>query len=132
MIPKIFIASSSEGLGVARTVHGLLQQQLDDNAEVNLWTWEFELSTTYIEELERASRETDFAILVLTPDDVTTSRESAKPAPRDNVVFELGLFIGSLGRERCILVHEQGQDLKLPTDLLGVNLATFRRPAGRT
>lgn len=64
MMPKIFIASSSEGLDVARTVHGLLQQQLDDRAEVNLWTWEFEFSKTYIETLERASRETDFAVLL--------------------------------------------------------------------
>jgi len=41
------------------------------------------------------------------------------------------LFIGGLGRERCFLIHEQRPDLKLPTDLLGVNAATFKRPADR-
>lgn len=90
---------------------------------------EFELSATYIESLEKVSHEADFAVLVLTPDDVTTSREAEKLAPRDNVVFELGLFIGSLGRERCFLVHEQRPDLKLPSDLLGVKAATFKHPA---
>jgi hypothetical protein len=123
---KVFIASSSEGLEVAKAVRGLLLQELGEKAEVTIWTREFEFSATYIESLERVSHESDFAVLVLTPDDFTTSRKAKKLAPRDNVVFELGLFIGSLGRERCFLVHEQRQDMKLPTDLLGVKAATFR------
>ena len=127
--PKVFIASSSEGLEVANAIWGLLRHELGEDAEVTPWTREFELSAVYIESLEKASHEMDFAVLVLTPDDVTTSREAEKPAPRDNVVFELGLFIGSLGRERCFIVHEQHPDLKLPTDLLGVEAATFKRPA---
>jgi len=125
---KVFIASSSEGLEVAKAVRGLLLQELGEEAEVTIWTREFEFSSAYIESLERVSRESDFAVLVLTPDDVTTSRKAKKLAPRDNVIFELGLFIGSLGRERCFIVHEQRQDLKLPTDLLGVKAATFKSP----
>ena len=123
---KVFIASSSEGLEVAKAIRGLLLQELGEKAEVTIWTREFELSAAYIESLERVSHESDFAVIVITPDDVTISRKAKKLAPRDNVVFELGLFIGSLGRERCFLVHEQRQDLKLPTDLLGVKAATFR------
>jgi predicted nucleotide-binding protein len=46
----------------------------------------------------------DFAILVLTPDDLTQSRGKQQPSPRDNVVFELGLFIGALGRDRVFMV----------------------------
>jgi hypothetical protein len=126
---KIFIASSSEGLEVADAVRSLLVRELRDKADVDRWTWKFALSATYIESLEKASHEADFAVLVLTPDDLTTSREVEKLAPRDNVIFELGLFIGSLGRGRCFLVHEQRPDLKLPTDLLGVNPATFKRTA---
>ncbi len=126
--PKVFVASSSEGLDVAKALRGRLLQELGESAEIAPWTREFELSATYIESLEKASREADFAILALTPDDVTTSRDAEKLAPRDNIVFELGLFIGSLGRERCFIVHEQRPDLKLPTDLLGVKAATFRRP----
>jgi hypothetical protein len=128
---KIFIASSSEGLEVVKAVRGLLLDELQDKAEVAPWTREFDLSATYIESLEKASDQADFAILVLTPDDLNTSREIEKFAPRDNVIFELGLFIGSIGRERCFLVYEQRPDLKLPTDLLGVNAATFKPPAAR-
>jgi hypothetical protein len=112
---------------VAKAVRGLLIVELGEKATISLWQSKFEFSAAYIESLERASSETDFAILVLTPDDVTMSRETEKPAPRDNVVFELGLFIGGLGRERCFLVHEQRADLKIPTDLLGVKAATFER-----
>jgi hypothetical protein len=106
--------------------------ELGESATVEPWTRKFELSSTYIESLEKIVAEADFAVMVLTPDDVTTSRNSKKLAPRDNVIFELGLFMGGLGRERCYLVHEndpQGKaNLKLPSDLLGVKAATFKRP----
>lgn len=130
-LPIVFIASSSEGLEVAKAVRALLLQELRDQAKVTLWTREFDLSATYIESLEKASQEADFAVLVVTPDDVTISRDKKKSAPRDNVVFELGLFMGCLGRERCFIVNEQRFDVKLPTDLLGVHLATFSRSAGQ-
>lgn len=105
--------------------------ELGDNAKVTLWTGEFELSASFIESLEKASGETDFAVMVVTPDDVTTSRNKKKPAPRDNVVFELGLFMGCLGRDRCFILSEEGSDLKLPTDLLGVKTAIFKRSVDR-
>lgn len=125
---KVFIASSSEGIDVATAVRRLLLGELDQVAEVEPWTCAFELSATYIESLERIVDQADFAVLVLTPDDVTTSRKKEKLSPRDNVIFELGLFIGGLGRERCYLVQEDNPDLKLPSDLLGVNSATFKLP----
>ena len=127
MTLQVFIASSTEGLAVAKTVQKLLKQNLGQKADVTLWTRKFEFGSTYIESLEKASREADSAVLVFTPDDVTKSRAAEKLAPRDNVVFELGLFTGSIGRKRCIVVHEERPELKLPTDLLGVNKATFRR-----
>ncbi len=125
---KVFIASSSEGLDIAKAVRRLLMDELADKAKVEPWTRRFELSATYIESLEKVVAEADFAVLVLTPDDVTTSRKKEKFAPRDNVIFELGLFMGGLGRERCYLVQEDRPDLKLPSDLLGVKSATFKRP----
>jgi hypothetical protein len=131
---RVFIGSSSEGLKVAEAVRLRLIKELGETARVDLWTHQFELSATYIESLENNATEADFAILVLTPDDVTTSRAKENFAPRDNVVFELGLFMGRLGRERCYLVHEESatgkNKLKLPSDLLGVKAATFRRQAG--
>lgn len=126
---KLFVASSSEGLPVAKALRSLLLQEVGERVEVEPWTRAFDLSATYIESLEKAVAAADFAVMVLTPDDVTTSRKKQRLSPRDNLVFELGLFMGGLGRERCFIVQEGQSDLKLPTDLLGVKSATFAKPA---
>jgi hypothetical protein len=122
---SIFIASSSEGLIIVDAVQELLEKYLGPSVKIRPWTREFELSDTYIESLEKATLESDFAILVISPDDVTISRKTEKLSPRDNVVFELGLFMGALGRGRCFILHERRPDLKMPTDLLGVETATY-------
>jgi hypothetical protein len=127
---KVFIASSTEGLKITNTIKDLLQNELGPEAEVTPWTWNFELSATYIESLEQVSGEIDFAVMVLTPDDVLTTRKTDKLAPRDNVIFELGLFMGYLGRKRCFIVSEERPDLKIPSDLLGVKAATIKVTAG--
>ncbi len=121
--PTLFIGSSSEGRPVAEAI----QLLLNDDADVTVWNQGvFQLSKGYFESLCEALEEFDFAVLVLTPDDVTRSRKQQESAPRDNVVFELGLFTGKLGRERSYFVYEINSDLKLPSDLLGVSAATYR------
>ncbi len=80
----------------------------------------FQASSTAIESLVKAAKEADFAALVLTADDITVSRHKSKPSPRDNVIFELGLFIGALGRERVFILKPRGVDVRIPSDLLGV------------
>ncbi len=67
----------------------------------------------------------DFAVLVLTPDDTVVSRASEHLAPRDNLLFELGLFMGRLGRSRTFVVCENSTRMKLPSDLAGVTVARF-------
>ena len=120
--PSLFIGSSSEGLKIAKT----LQVLLDHSCEVVVWSQGiFGLSQGTLESMVVAVDEFDFAILVLTPDDLVTSRQGAGPAPRDNVLFELGLFMGGLGRERTFLVYDRTAKLKLPSDLAGVTAATF-------
>jgi predicted nucleotide-binding protein len=125
MTPQVFIASSSEGLNFATAIQDLLIQKLGQKVDVRIWKQEFKISKAFIESLEKETFDNDFAILVLTPDDITTSRKKKNQSPRDNVIFELGLFMGSLGRERCFFVHNETPDLKLPTDLLGVMGATY-------
>ena len=120
--PFIFVGSSSEGIAVAKA----LQAGLADTADITLWNQGiFEPSFGYLESLVNALNLADFAVLVLTPDDVTESRGEDRDSPRDNVIFELGLFIGRLGRQRCFFVHEKKAKLKIPSDLLGIAGATY-------
>lgn len=49
--------------------------------------------------------ESDFALAIAQPDDVVRSRKKMQPTLRDNVLFELGLFMGKLTRHRAILIH---------------------------
>lgn len=120
--PTLFVGSSAEGLKVAKTVQVLL----DHSCEVTIWSQGiFGLSEGSLESLVNALDDFDFAALVLTPDDLLTSRNESSSAPRDNVLFELGLFMGALGRKRTFIVYDRSAKLKLPSDLAGVSAATF-------
>ncbi|HSB95135.1 MAG TPA: TIR domain-containing protein [Spongiibacteraceae bacterium] len=115
--PRVFIGSSVEGLNIAYAV----QQNLLHEAEVTVWDQGvFELSRTTMESLTKALVENDFAVFVFSPDDLVRMRDHTSPAVRDNVLFEFGLFIGRLGRDRVFFLLPEGCDLHLPTDLLGV------------
>jgi hypothetical protein len=126
MKPLVFVGSSTEGLPVAEALSELLGHE----AEVVLWSQgTFKLSRAIMEDLEHELDRSDFAIMALTADDLTTSRDQAHAAPRDNVLFELGLFMGRLGRDRCYFIHEATHPIKLPSDLLGITAATYRPDA---
>jgi hypothetical protein len=104
-----------------------VQRRLDYAADVDLWDQAtFDLSSVTIDALEERCRTADFAVFVLTPDDVKIKRETKTAAARDNVVFELGLFAGTLGRQRCFLIHDKEKAIDLPSDLAGITPATFR------
>lgn len=121
--PSIFIGSSSEGLEVARS----LRTQLNNDAEVTLWNeGVFTLSQGYLEALANALPRFDFAVLVFSADDQVESRGVTQIAPRDNVMFELGLFMGRLGRARTFVLHDAAKHPKMPSDLAGVSVAQFR------
>lgn len=120
--PSVFVGSSSEGLKIAKA----LQILLDHACEVTIWSQGvFGLSQGTLDSLVNALDEYDFAVLVLTADDLVTSRDISSATPRDNVLFELGLFMGSLGRSRTFIVYDRTSCLKLPTDIAGVSAATF-------
>jgi hypothetical protein len=122
--PRLFIGSSVEGKEIADT----LQVLLDYDAEVTVWhQGVFGLSQGSLESIVNAAREDnfDFAALVLTPDDLVSKRGENVSSSRDNVIFELGLFMGSLGRDRTFIVYCRDIALDLPSDLAGVTPATF-------
>jgi CRP/FNR family transcriptional regulator, cyclic AMP receptor protein len=115
---RVFIASSSEGLKIATTLKAAFAT---DPFDVNVWTdGIFTPGLTNIEVLEEELERADFAVLLLTSDDRVLSRWVFSRAPRDNLILELGLFVGAIGRRRAIMVQPAGSKLKIPTDLLGV------------
>jgi predicted nucleotide-binding protein len=123
--PIVFIGSSSEALSDATCISRSLSRR---NLTCKLWTQGvFQLSQTTIEDLIRASHEVDFAVIFLTADDMTSSKGRRRASPRDNIIFEIGLFMGAIGRDRTFLAVPRGIDLKLPTDLLGITHAPYAR-----
>jgi predicted nucleotide-binding protein len=123
---RVFIGSSTEGLRIAE----LIQLGLHRDAECTVWSQGvFGLSRGNLENLVDAASKFEYAVLVLTPDDVTTKRGRSGNTARDNVLFELGLFMGALGRERTFMVHCSDQPLELPSDLAGVSRAAFKNRA---
>ena len=90
-------------------------------------TRRFWLSKGNLENLLAAVKRVDYAVLVLSQDDVVSKRGEMVVSPRDNVLFELGLFIGALGREKTAMVYCRDDPPDLPTDLLGLTPATYAR-----
>jgi len=120
--PSTFIGSSREGVEVARAI----ELQLQHDAEVTLWTeGVFGLGEPALESLLNALERFDFAILVLSADDLMVTRDERLLGPRDNVLFELGLFMGRLGRPRTFVVSSSTPPVRLPSDLAGVTVATY-------
>ncbi|MCH7424184.1 nucleotide-binding protein [Shewanella sp. MM_2022_3] len=78
-------------------------------------------SRTIIEKIEDYSDETDFAIILYTPDDfgvVKTNVNDLQPRARQNVIFEHGFLMGKLGRENVVPLVEG--DIELPNDISGI------------
>ena len=122
--PVMFVGCSTESLSIGRAIQSAFEHDL---IVVRVWTEDtFRASQFPVESLERELAKVDFAALVLSPDDTVISRESAAGAPRDNLVFELGLFMGALGHSRTFLLHPRGSDIKIPTDLSGFTPLTYQ------
>jgi hypothetical protein len=124
--PRIFLGSS----GKQEKLLGALTRGLEEVAHVEPWTTSFNPGTTTLERLLELTREVDFAAFVFAQDDWTSNSPAAAPAPtagqaspRDNVVFEAGLFGGVLGMRRTFILHASGA--KLPTDLLGLTCVRY-------
>ncbi|TIL65363.1 nucleotide-binding protein [Mesorhizobium sp.] len=123
MKPRMFIASSVDHLDLAYAA----QEGLEHDVEPTVWTQGvFSLSRSSMASLIDQLDESDFGLFIFSPSDVTDIKDEKKKTVRDNVIFELGLFVGRLGSDRCFLVVPRGlDDLHFPTDLLGLTPAMF-------
>jgi predicted nucleotide-binding protein len=148
--PAIFVGSSSEALKLARAVADELRSYFD----VQVWDERlFELGEDTLKGLLRAVQAFDFAVLVISDDDTLTSARNPSKAvpstfgrmwaqffppthqfasPRDNVIFELGMFTGAMGRQRAFAVvapSKRGPP-KMPSDLFGNTMMYLRHETG--
>src|SRR5688572_31001108 len=117
--PRIFLGSS----GKQEKLLQALTRGLEDVAHVEPWTTSFNPGTTTLERLLELAHEVDFAAFAFAQDDWTGSPESGQASPRDNVVFEAGLFGGILGMRRTFILHAHGS--KLPSDLHGLTCVRY-------
>jgi hypothetical protein len=124
--PRIFLGSS----GKQEKLLQALTRGLADVAHAEPWTTSFTPGTTTLERLLELAHEVDFAAFVFARDDWTTNSPpasntagSGQDSPRDNVVFEAGLFSGALGMRRTFILHASGS--KLPSDLLGLTCVRY-------
>jgi DNA-binding GntR family transcriptional regulator len=125
--PTIFIGSTKEGLELAEA----LQQDLEHAFEVQLWTQDvFKPSHSTLEDLVGLSSKVDCAALILTSDDVRRSRGRQSSVPRDNLIFELGLFMGALDRDRVFAIVPRKDRPVLPSDLFGITVIEYTEPQG--
>lgn len=107
--PRVFIGCGSLDLHVAKRLVQLLDKI---GIEGVLWSEQFQVGRSILEVWEELPSKVDAAIFIIGSD--TTTHASH---PRANVLFELGLFHGRLGRKRTIILASGGIDL--PTDVLG-------------
>src|SRR5262245_33479107 len=128
--PRIFLGSSAAQKKLVQA----LTRGLEEVAHVDPWTTSFNPGTTTLNRLLELTREVDFAAFVFARDDWTAANMSATPpagsgqaSPRDNVVFEAGLFSSVLGLRRTFILHANGS--KLPTDLLGLTAVRYGEAA---
>jgi hypothetical protein len=124
--PRLFLGSSKKQEKLIQA----LTRGLDDVAHVEPWTTSFNPGTTTLDRLLELTRQVDFAAFAFAQDDWTAtaahsadSTESGQASPRDNVVFEAGLFGGVLGMRRTFILHARGS--KLPSDLLGLTCVRY-------
>ncbi len=120
MKPRIFLGSSGQQAELLDS----LTRGLEEIADVEPWTTTFNPGTSTLQRLVDLTHEVDFAAFIFAADDWTTHGETpGQASPRDNVVFEAGLFGGVLGMRRTFILHANGA--KLPTDLLGLTCVRY-------
>jgi predicted nucleotide-binding protein len=126
--PRVFIGSSVEGRGIAEHVQG----DLESFAECVRWSQGVVgVSESTLDSLFVVVRDFDFAVLVLTPGDLDPEPIKGRHSPRDNILFELGLFVGSLGRGRTFIIHTKDAGMTQSLDFAGVSSITFAPRTGQ-
>lgn len=121
MKPRVFIGSSTEGLDVTK----LVKDYLSTDYDCIVWNEDvFKANENFLDTLLKAASLFDFGVMIFSSDDETIVRHKVFDTPRDNVMFEFGLFLGRVGKERAFVIQEEG--CHLPSDLLGITIPCYK------
>ncbi|CAK2001637.1 CD-NTase-associated protein 12/Pycsar effector protein TIR domain-containing protein [Vibrio crassostreae] len=123
-VTKLFIGSSVEGLKIAESVKSQLEHSC---VRAEIWTQgTFKANGYPLEQLESALEKYQYGLFVMTPDDLVSSRGEQFNVARDNVLLELGMFIGRYGRSNCFILVPRGESApRMPSDLTGFNTVDY-------
>lgn len=125
MKPRLFIGSSAEALPTLN----LIKKEFATVADCRAWPGIFEQNQSGLASLLKEARVCDFGILIATQDDLRESRGTSERTPRDNVIFEFGLFLGAVSPNRVFLLAEKGA--ALPSDLNGITINSYTLELGK-
>jgi hypothetical protein len=128
---RVFIGSATESISIAKEVETMLATR---GRIVDRWDKAFSPSVIILTELASKAAESDFGIFVFSPDDSTVSHRKQSASVRDNVIFEAGIFIGSLGTNRTFILEplSTAKKIHVPSDFGGVVRVTYKRTAPRS
>ncbi len=126
--PHLFIGSSQQAVDTARNIATVLN---DGTSPILAKVWKdggtFVPTRATLENLLNELHVSEFGAFVLAPDDVVSSQGRESYRTRDNVVFELGLFLGNFGTERTFVIcaTDPLKTVTLPSDLFAVSILRF-------
>lgn len=122
---KLFIGSSSEGKNIAEKLKTKILEECGDWIEPIIWNEKnvFALNASTFHNLTHLARKFEYGIFVATADDKVDKREQTSKCMRDNVLFESGMFLGSLGLTRAFLLVDD--NVELPSDYAGTTVTFY-------
>jgi predicted nucleotide-binding protein len=112
---RVFILASTTGSKLGHAVQSACE---GDGIRTTVWTeGAFGGGGYAVDRLEQVLDQADVAIAIVDPQE--------QAASRDAVIFELGFFMGRLGRHRTFLIEPRAENMKLPPELAGINTITY-------
>jgi hypothetical protein len=118
----VFLGYAGSSSGIAASIRTFLEQEI--GATLLDWQRDFKPGRTILEEIEEASERCTAGIFLFTRDDKRGGWLNRQATPRDNVVFEAGYFASAKGKERVLIIREEGA--KMPADLGGDIYASLK------
>lgn len=122
---RVFLGSTAENVYLVEWTSNFLVEKFGFSPVPWTIPTAFPRGRSTLEGLQKNLEEVDAAIIFVTADDLTKSRGSTSPTPRDNIIFESGFFLGGLGPDRTRLLVQKGVPIRLPSDLHGITNESF-------